>query len=67
MEEGVPPEGMPVMQGYMSTAKGRRYWVLHRDGRLEAYEKTVLTRALEAAIDPEGKSSTVRAILARLS
>lgn len=39
MEEGVPPEGMPVMQGYMSTAKGRRYWVLHRDGRLEGYKQ----------------------------
>jgi len=35
-------------------------------GRAEAFEVTVLLRALESAVDPEGLSSTARAILARL-
>ena len=34
--------------------------------RLEAYERTVIQRRLEAAVDPAGRSSTVRAVLARL-
>ena len=35
-------------------------------GRLEAYETTRALRRLEAARDPEGLSSTARAVLARL-
>ena len=35
-------------------------------GRTEAFEATVQLRKLEAAIDPEGHSSTVRALLNRI-
>ena len=35
-------------------------------GRLEAYEAARVQRALEAARDPEGLSSTARAVLIRL-
>jgi hypothetical protein len=35
-------------------------------GRLEAYEATRTLRRLEAALDPEGRTSTARAVLARL-
>jgi hypothetical protein len=35
-------------------------------GRLEVYEATRALRRLEAARDPEGLSSTARAVLARL-
>jgi hypothetical protein len=35
-------------------------------GRLEAYEATRVARRMEAAGDPEGLSSTARAVLARL-
>lgn len=36
-------------------------------GRLEAYEAARALRRLEAARDPEGLTSTARAVLARLS
>ena len=36
-------------------------------GRLEAYEATRALRHLEAAGDPEGVTSTTRAVLARLA
>ena len=35
-------------------------------GRLEAYELTRILRRLEAALDPDGLSTTARAVLARL-
>jgi len=36
-------------------------------GRLEAYEITCVLRRLEAALDPQGLSTTARAVLARIS
>ena len=35
-------------------------------GRAEAHARALAARALEAALDPEGLSTTARAILARL-
>jgi len=35
-------------------------------GREEAFERSQVLRAMEAALDPEGYSSTVRAILRRI-
>ncbi len=35
-------------------------------GRIEAFEATVTLRQLEAALDPQGLSSTVRALLGRI-
>ena len=35
-------------------------------GRVQAFEAAVELRALEAALDPEGVSTTGRAVLARL-
>jgi hypothetical protein len=39
---------------------------LDDEGRHAAFEATIATRALEAALDPEGLSTTVRAVLARI-
>jgi hypothetical protein len=39
---------------------------LDQAGRLEAYEVARRTRLLEAALDPDGLSTTARAVLARL-
>jgi hypothetical protein len=39
---------------------------LDDEGRREAFEATVVLRQLEAALDPRGQSSTVRALLARI-
>ena len=36
-------------------------------GRLAVYEETRLLRRLEAALDPDGISTTARAVLARLA
>jgi hypothetical protein len=36
-------------------------------GRLEVYEITRVLRRLEAALDPEGLSTTARAVLARIA
>lgn len=47
--------------------KGHPAWHdLDADGRREAFEATVLSRKLEAAIDPQGLSTTARAVLARI-
>jgi hypothetical protein len=39
---------------------------LDDDGRRIAYERTLATRAIECALDPEGLSTTARAVLSRL-
>jgi hypothetical protein len=39
---------------------------LDDDARREAFEQTLIARRLEAALDPEGRSSTVKAVLARI-
>lgn len=39
---------------------------LDEAGRIEAYEATVSARELEAALDPNGLSSTAHAVLARI-
>lgn len=39
---------------------------LPRDAREEAYAVTARLRRMEAAIDPEGLSTTARAVLARI-
>ena len=36
-------------------------------GRAEAFEATVVLRKMEAALDAEGHSSTIRALLRRIS
>jgi hypothetical protein len=36
-------------------------------GRVRAFDETLRSRYLEAALDPEGLSSTARAVLGRLS
>ncbi len=40
---------------------------LDDEGRREAFEATVALRQMEAALDPQGQSSTVRALLARIT
>lgn len=42
------------------------WWDLSEDDRKWAFEETVALRALEAALDHDGLSTTARAILARL-
>lgn len=39
---------------------------LSPEGREAAFEASVQARALEAALDPQGRSQTVKAVLARL-
>lgn len=39
---------------------------LDEDGRRAAFELTRLSRALEAALDPDGLSTTARAVLRRI-
>jgi hypothetical protein len=39
---------------------------LDEHGRREAYERTLTARELEAALDPDGLSTTGRAVLARI-
>ncbi len=39
---------------------------LDADGRRRAYELARATRPLEAALDPDGLSTTARAVLARI-
>jgi hypothetical protein len=39
---------------------------LDEEARAEAHERTLVARALEAALDPDGLSTTARAVLARL-
>jgi hypothetical protein len=42
------------------------WWDLDAAGRRAAFEATREARALEAALDPQGLSSTARAVLARI-
>ena len=44
----------------------RAFYDLDDAGRVEAFDETARQRALEAALDAQGLSSTARAILARL-
>jgi hypothetical protein len=39
---------------------------LDAEGRQAAFDETVRQRAVERALDPEGSSSTIKAVLARL-
>jgi uncharacterized linocin/CFP29 family protein len=39
---------------------------LDEDARREAFEQTLIGRRLEAVLDPEGRSSTVKAVLGRI-
>ncbi len=39
---------------------------LDESGRREAFDVAVLLRQLEAALDPDGQSTTARAVLARI-
>jgi hypothetical protein len=39
---------------------------LDPDGREEAFEESLVMRVLEAALDPEGYSTTVRAVLSTI-
>lgn len=39
---------------------------LDDDGRRIAYERALVTRTLERALDPQGLSTTARAVLARV-
>lgn len=39
---------------------------LDEEGRREAFERSAALRKLEAALDPEGRSTTVLAVLARI-
>ena len=42
------------------------WWDLDDAGRRAAFEAARVSRALEAALDPDGLSSTARAVLARI-
>lgn len=42
------------------------WWDLAPDDRVRAFEAQAATRELERAVDPEGFSGTLRAVLARL-
>jgi hypothetical protein len=42
------------------------FFDLDETGRREAYELGVVTRRLEAALDPEGLSATGRAVMGRI-
>ncbi|MFO0628546.1 MAG: hypothetical protein U0325_23435 [Polyangiales bacterium] len=39
---------------------------LDADGRVEAHDRAATSRTVEAALDPEGLSTTARAVLARI-
>ncbi len=43
------------------------FYDLDDAGRAEAFERTIAQRAIEAAIDPEGQSATVKAVLAKIA
>lgn len=42
------------------------WWDLSPDARAFAFEAQATTRELERAVDPEGRSGTVRAVMERL-
>ena len=44
----------------------RAFYDLDEAGRVEAFDETARQRALEAALDARGLSSTARAVLARI-
>jgi hypothetical protein len=45
----------------------RAWFDLDEPGRQEAFEDALRLRALEAALDPAGLSTTARAVLARIT
>jgi hypothetical protein len=50
------------------SVRGHPAWFdLDADGRRAAFDATVLQRQLESAMDPDGLTSTARALLSRLS
>ena len=52
---------------FTGRARAHEAWHdLDEEGRTRAFEETMRLRAMEAAIDPEGLSTTARAVLARL-
>ena len=52
--------------GYGNIRDAPAWHDLDESGRTEAFEQTVIARTMEAALDPDGLSSTARAILARI-
>ena len=49
------------------TSLGHAAWLdLDEAGRLEVYTETLAQREIEAALESEGRSSTVLAVLARI-
>jgi hypothetical protein len=55
----------PTRDGQVDQAPAWRD--LDADGREDAFDLALESRRLEAALDPEGYSTTVRAVLARLA
>ncbi|MGV3619231.1 MAG: hypothetical protein ACO1OB_00360 [Archangium sp.] len=54
-------------RGYDGAIREHRSWAdLSDEGRQLAFDETVKLRDLEAAMDPQGFSTTVRALLSRL-
>lgn len=54
-------------RGVDGTIRSHQAWHdLDEAGRLAAFDATVLQRKLEAALDPQGQSSTITAVLRRL-
>jgi hypothetical protein len=54
-------------RAYDGTIRSHQAWHdLDEAGRVAAFDATVLQRKLEAALDPEGHSSTVHALLRRI-
>jgi hypothetical protein len=50
------------------TIRSHQAWHdLDEAGRVAAFDATIVRRKLESALDPEGHSSTVRALLRRLT
>ncbi|EYF07813.1 hypothetical protein [Chondromyces apiculatus] len=77
---GAPPEGDGDRERLIEAAAGAfrgrdpdgniqahpAWYDLDEAGRAEAYERARALRAVEAALDPEGLSTTARAVLARI-
>lgn len=54
-------------RGVDGSIRAHRAWAdLNDEGRQVAFDETVTLRDLEAAMDPQGFSTTVRALLSRL-
>lgn len=70
------PENEPLIEAVAGAFRERdtrgavrfapAWWDLDSDGRREAFKVACLNRIVEAALDPQGLSSTARAVLARL-